>query len=295
MPQCWADRAYSESTFSLPPSFLPSFLPFQDKDPELFVLAKVGLGCLGVAAEVTLRCVPAHRLVERTWVATPKEVRRRHTAWLKENQHLRYMWIPSTDAVVVVTNNPATENEERAALAAAGGPPSAEERAKKVEPLRTLLLSHPDCSVSAGEAAGLSATQLRDALLAIAPLDAAWVQRVNAAEAEFWRRSAGVRAGWSDELLGFDCGGQQWVLESAFPTGTVEKPDGADLRFMSDLLALIEKERVPAPAPIEQRWTSGSSAPMSPAAGPPGSLHSWVGVIMYLPSEEVQRKEVTNW
>lgn len=41
--------------------------------------------------------------------------------------------------------------------------------------------------------------------------------------------------------------------------------------------------QIPAPSPIEQRWTSGSSASMSPAAGPPDSVHSWVGVIMYLP------------
>jgi hypothetical protein len=34
----------------------------------------------------------------------------------------------------------------------------------------------------------LSATQCRDRLLALAPLDAAWVRRVNQAEAEHWRR-----------------------------------------------------------------------------------------------------------
>ena len=41
-----------------------------DKQPELFSLAKVAMGSLGVVAEATLQCVPAHRLVERTWVAT---------------------------------------------------------------------------------------------------------------------------------------------------------------------------------------------------------------------------------
>ena len=40
------------------------------------------------------------------------------------------------------------------------------------------------------------------------------------AEADFWKRSEGYRTGWSDEILGFDCGGEQWVLEVAFPTGT---------------------------------------------------------------------------
>jgi hypothetical protein len=45
--------------------------------------------------------------------------------------------------------------------------------------------------------------------------------RAGQAEAEYWRRSEGFRTGWSDQLLGFDCGGQQWVLEVAFPTGTL--------------------------------------------------------------------------
>jgi hypothetical protein len=39
----------------------------------------------------------------------------------------------------------------------------------------------------------MSPTQLRDALLAADPLNRDWVARVNAAEAEFWRRCG---AGW---------------------------------------------------------------------------------------------------
>lgn len=42
------------------------------------------------------------------------------------------------------------------------------------------------------------------------------------AEAELWKRSEGYRVGWSDQILGFDCGGEQWVLEVAFPTGTLK-------------------------------------------------------------------------
>jgi L-galactono-1,4-lactone dehydrogenase len=37
---------------------------------HMFEFARVGLGALGVVAEVTLQCVPAHRLHERTWVST---------------------------------------------------------------------------------------------------------------------------------------------------------------------------------------------------------------------------------
>ena len=52
---------------------------------------------------------------------------------------------------------------------------------------------------------------------AFSVLDVACMQ----AEADFWRKSEGYRVGWSDELLGFDCGGQQWVLETCFPTGSL--------------------------------------------------------------------------
>lgn len=121
---------------------------------------------------------------------------------------------------------------------------------------------------------GLSPTQLRDALLSLNPLDRAWVARVNAAEAQFWRRSAGVRAGPPDEILGFDCGGQQWVLEVAFPIGRLSRVGGGgwrggaprDVAFMKDLLKEIEARGVAAPCPIEQRWTAASASPMSPAA-----------------------------
>lgn len=59
---------------------------------------------------------------------------------------------------------------------------------------------------------------------------------------------------------------------------------------MDDLLRMVRQRGVPAPAPIEQRWSAGSSSAMSPARGPPGSLHSWVGVIMYLPADDPQQR-----
>lgn len=270
---------------------------------ELFRLARVGLGCLGIVSELTLRCVPAHKLVERTFVATPAEVRRHHAAWLKENKHLRYMWIPGTDVVVVVQCNEANgEDLEAAETASLRADTSIEYR---LAPMRELLreqrrrwwgrrggISRDDEERDNMEE--MSMTQLRDALLAESPLDYNWVQRVNEAEAEYWRRSAGVRVGWSDEILGFDCGGQQWVLEVAFPSGTIEAPSNVDIEYMMDVLAEIKRHRIAAPAPIEQRWSSGSSSPMSPAAGSSSSVFSWVGIIMYLSDNEGQRRRVTS-
>ena len=67
------------------------------------------------------------------------------------------------------------------------------------------------------------------------------------------------------------------------------------MEFMEELLAAIERENIPAPAPIEQRWSASSSSLMSPAYGEPKGLHSWVGIIHYLPSEdEHQRRAITE-
>jgi L-galactono-1,4-lactone dehydrogenase len=68
-----------------------------------------------------------------------------------------------------------------------------------------------------------------------------------------------------------------FVLQVAFPAGSMEQAGKADMSYMRELLELIEREQVPAPAPIEQRWTAGSSASLSVAAdADPDSVHSWV-------------------
>jgi L-galactono-1,4-lactone dehydrogenase len=67
------------------------------------------------------------------------------------------------------------------------------------------------------------------------------------------------------------------------------------MEFMTRLLHEIEKQEIPAHSPIEQRWSASSSSLMSPAHGPPEGLHSYVGIINYLPSDdERQRREITS-
>ncbi|KXZ53075.1 hypothetical protein GPECTOR_8g68 [Gonium pectorale] len=300
----------------------------EDEEPELFRLARVGLGALGVMTQATLRVVPRHQLIERTFTATPAEVRRNHVAWLQQNKHIKYLYIPYTDTVVVVTANPPASSEQlreaqQAAATAAHGPEQRTEALRRLyasvtpatpaaapsaavpsysgpAPGPASTASSSPSTAASDPGAGLSGPQLRDALLASGPgpLDPKWVASVNAAEAEYWRRSAGTRVGYSDQILGFDCGGQQWVLEAALPVapsldGLRPGARTKDLDFVEALMAEIERSRVPAPAPIEVRWTSGSSSPLSPAAGPPESLHCWVGVIMYLPDEPERREAVT--
>ena len=46
----------------------------------------------------------------------------------------------------------------------------------------------------------LSFAQLRDDLLALAPLDREYVKAINTAEADFWRRNQGYRVDFSDKI-----------------------------------------------------------------------------------------------
>jgi L-galactono-1,4-lactone dehydrogenase len=263
-------------------------LDAESNNPELFHLAKVGLGALGVVAEVTLQGVRAHVLAERTEVLSHAEVAKGHAARLAAHRHVRYMWLPYTDAVVVVTADPLErwpKGTKETAL-----PPEAVRTAA----LRALLArADPAAAAAPGGAealAALSFSELRDRLLELNPLSAAHVAEVNAAEAAFWRASAGVRVGDSEAILGFDCGGEQCVSELAAPVGGPSAggpPAGGadrDLGFVRDTLALIRARGIAAPAPIEQRWSARSRAPMSPAhSSDPSALFTWIGIIMYLP------------
>eukprot|EP00890_Picochlorum_soloecismus_P005470 jgi/Picsp_1/5924/NSC_03281-R1_l-galactono- -lactone dehydrogenase len=260
-----------------------------EENSDLFGLAKVGLGCFGVVTEVTLQCVPAHKLVEKTFTSDLKSVKRNHKQWLKEHKHLRYMWIPNTESIVVVQCNPEDSPHAASALEEAAIAAKGQGETKKLNPLQELLVSS-DIVSSEEEVSILSPTECRDVLLAHDPLNPQWTAAVNQAEAAFWKQSEGVRVGWSDEILGFDCGGEQWVYEVAFPVGTLQSPNGSDIQYMEDLLKLVKKWNIPAPSPIEQRWTSGSSSSMSPASGESGALFSWVGIIMYLPDSKQEEK-----
>jgi len=243
---------------------------------ELFRLARVGLGSLGVASELTLQCVPQYSLLERTYATTVAELRKDHARLLRTHRHVRYMWIPYTDTVVVVLSDVVEPNT----AASSHRLPEAE----RTRPLQELLRElQPAC----GSLDGQNFAQLREKLLCIDPLNPQHVARVNRAEAEFWRLSAGERVGDSTEILGFECGGVQWVLENCIPAGTVDQPSMADLDYIVQLKQIIERERIPAASPIEQRWTARSSSPLSPAySSNAQDIFSWVGVIMYITDEE---------
>jgi L-galactono-1,4-lactone dehydrogenase len=172
---------------------------------EWFHLAKVGLGCLGVVVEITMHCIPAHELVEHTFVLTRAQAREQVNALLEQHRHVRFMWIPYQDAVVVVTNDPDDQVPANVPRYLAA------DEVKRFEPLRALLQElTKDAAVpfTAESMKGMGFGELRDALLAIDPLNVKHVKQCNQAEAEFWKRSEGYQTKPSDQLLQFDCGGQ---------------------------------------------------------------------------------------
>ena len=265
------------------------------KDGERFQMAKVGLGCLGIVSEVTMRCIPAHNLVEHTFVLSRAEAIKQLDSLLKKHKHMRYMWIPYEDAVVVVTNDPEYQVPKEAEMKKNSSNLTEEERFRPLTDLLMNLAGNNHGTYTPETIKGMGFGELRDALLSFAPLDKDHVKRVNKVEAEFWRRNEGWQTKPSDQLLQFDCGGQQWVWEVCFPTGTYETNNGNDMKLLEELLQAIEDEDIAAPAPIEQRWSASSSSLMSPAHGELGGLHSWVGIIMYLPSDDAkQRNEITT-
>ena len=245
------------------------------EDGEMFQLAKVGLGCLGVVSEVTMKVVPAHDLLEHTYVLTRSEAKSQLNDLLKKHKHIRYMWIPYQDTVVVVTND---ETDEKSAKLVKDKIQS--EPVDTFKPLKDLLKElskHSTVPFTDENLEGKGFGELRDALLAFKPMNGDHVKIVNEAESKFWKMSEGWQIRPSDELLQFDCGGQQWVFEVCFPTGTYADNAGNDMNFMENLLEKIETEKIPAHAPIEQRWSANSNSLMSPAHGPDGGLHCWVG------------------
>jgi L-galactono-1,4-lactone dehydrogenase len=224
-----------------------------------------------VVSEVTLQCVPCYTLHEKTYCSTAEEVRRNHAELLRTYRHVRYMWVPYTETVVVVVSDVAEPG-------AKAKPALPEEQ--RVKPLRDLLQQlEPGC----GDLSGQNFAQLRERLLVLDPLDARHVARVNAAEAEFWKNSTGERIDDSTAILGFECGGSQWVLENCIPCGTIDNPSLSDIDYLIEIKKVIEENNIAAASPIEQRWTSRSTSPMSPAFSKnERDIFSWVGVIMYI-------------
>ena len=153
------------------------------------------------------------------------------------------MWIPYTDSVVAVKSNPTKK----------GLLDSERVKTVSLKPLQSLLRTHLTKNTY-DTISDLTFPQLRDRLLDVDPLNQKHLINVNKAEAEYWQASSGCKSGPSDQIPGFDCGSQQWVLGVAFPTGTLENPTGSDLKFIYELKNQLKKANI---------WSSASSSYLS--------------------------------
>jgi FAD-linked oxidoreductase len=78
------------------------------QDLAIFKAAQVSLGALGILSQVTLRCLPAYHLYERTWVATFDECLANLDEQIQANRHFEFFWSPSDDACAMKGLNPTT-------------------------------------------------------------------------------------------------------------------------------------------------------------------------------------------
>ena len=74
-------------------------------DPEVFRAARVGLGALGVVAEVTLRCVPAFVLEGVDRPAPLQETLERFEELALGNDHFEFFVFPHTETALTRVNN----------------------------------------------------------------------------------------------------------------------------------------------------------------------------------------------
>jgi L-gulono-1,4-lactone dehydrogenase len=77
----------------------------QERDPELFRAARVGLGVLGVVVEVTLRCVPAFTLLGVDAPAPLGQTLDRFEEIALANEHFELFVFPHCDIALTRTNN----------------------------------------------------------------------------------------------------------------------------------------------------------------------------------------------
>ena len=78
----------------------------REREPELFRVARVSLGALGVMTEVRLRVLPAYRLHERKWSCPFEACMADLDALVSGNRHFEFFWRPLTDQCDMKALNP---------------------------------------------------------------------------------------------------------------------------------------------------------------------------------------------
>ena len=90
-----------------------------DAHAELFEVARLGLGAVGVALEVTLNVVPAYRLAERGWEEAWPALAARLNGLIDAHRNFEFFWYPESDRCIAKTLD-VTEAEPAYPLGAEG-------------------------------------------------------------------------------------------------------------------------------------------------------------------------------
>jgi FAD/FMN-containing dehydrogenase len=69
----------------------------RDSEPELFEVARLSLGAVGLAVAVRLRLVPAYHLHERTWTLPVAECLGELDQLVSATRHFEFFWSPTSD------------------------------------------------------------------------------------------------------------------------------------------------------------------------------------------------------
>ena len=134
--------------------------------PQLFSLAKVGLGSLGIVSEVTLRCIPETYLKESSLSYHIDEIQNGHIQRLKAHRHVRYLWYPYADRMASIVCDAVPTPNSNANSNLYQSPKN--EISRDLTPMQALAKKYFPMSPSSWS---LSIPQLREALLDKAPLD----------------------------------------------------------------------------------------------------------------------------
>ena len=73
-------------------------------EPEIFDLARVGLGVLGIVTEIELQCVPAFDLIAEELVTDVDELLADLESRMRAADHFEFYWFPHTDTALTKTN-----------------------------------------------------------------------------------------------------------------------------------------------------------------------------------------------
>ncbi len=77
----------------------------ETENPELFAAGRVSMGTLGLMTEITMKVMPAYKLVERNFALPIAELFEQLDKLVAENRHFEFFWFPYADTAICKSLN----------------------------------------------------------------------------------------------------------------------------------------------------------------------------------------------